>query len=360
MTITFIPTARLRCTLALGALLAVVAVGGGSAAAQDKAAQEEDTGLRIIAIDVEGGAATLIVTPAGESVLIDSGFPGERDAGRILAAAKEAGLSEITHYITTHWHADHVGGSPELARQIPILHWYGHQIPDPLGSDINSQQIEAWRAAAGEPIFLRAGDSIPLKGTKGAPDPRLRIVAADGLVLDEKADAPAIQTCDDGYDARPEDTTDNARSLAWLFSYGDFDLFAGGDLTWNIEHKFICPKRVVRKVDVYLADHHGSDSSNHPGLVKALDPTVIIVNNGPRKGGEPRSIQLFIDTAGDTGVFQLHRALRDGAVNVETGRIANYDEDCKAVPLLLTVDRSARSYTVTNPSRDAERRFIVW
>src|SRR5581483_10443698 len=62
--------------------------------------------------DVEGGGATLIVTPAGESVLIDSGNPGERDAGRIHKTASEvAGLKKIDHYITTHFHVDHFGGA---------------------------------------------------------------------------------------------------------------------------------------------------------------------------------------------------------------------------------------------------------
>jgi competence protein ComEC len=322
-------------------------------------AQVDSEGLHLVSIDVEGGAATLIITPAGESILIDSGNPGGRDSARIVAAVHEAGLTQIDHYITTHWHSDHVGGAPEVAREVPIQHWYGHRVPDPLGRDIRADHINAWRAAAGEPIFLRAGDSIPLKGTRGGPDPRLRVLAADGLVLGENEDAPPIQTCDDGFEAMPEDTTDNAQSLALLVTYGEFDLFAGGDLTWNIEHKLTCPERVVRKVDVYLADHHGLDSSNHPALVETLNPTVAIVNNGPRKGAEPRTMRLLIDTAGDTGVFQLHRNVREGAINVEPGRIANHDEECQAVSLKLTVDRAARTFTVVNPARDVERRFEV-
>src|SRR5690349_5786005 len=69
--------------------------------------------LDIYAIDVVGGNATLFVTPARESLLIDTGNAGPaapRDAGRILEAAHAAGLSQIDHLITTHWHGDHFGG----------------------------------------------------------------------------------------------------------------------------------------------------------------------------------------------------------------------------------------------------------
>jgi beta-lactamase superfamily II metal-dependent hydrolase len=314
-------------------------------------------GLRFTFVDVEGGAATLIVTPAGESILIDSGFPGERDAGRIAAAAREAGLSEISHYITTHWHTDHVGGVGQLSKLIPIRAFYGHRLPDPLPKDINADLVAAWKAVAGTPTFLSAGDRIRLRGRRGTPTPTLRVMAADGLVAGEKPGAPAVTACDDGHEPMPEDTSDNARSLAFHLTYGDFDLFAGGDLTWNIEHKFTCPRRVAPKVDVYLVNHHGADSSNHPALIDALAPEVAIVNNGPRKGGEPRSLAYLIKQLRDVGVFQLHRNVRPGAVNVEPARIANDAEACTAQPLTLRVEPDGRRYTVAVPSRDVERTF---
>ena len=91
--------------------------------------------LDIYFIDVEGGAATLIVTPTGQSLLIDTGFPGDRDAGRIAHAALEiAGLKQIDHCVITHWHRDHVGGVPALAKLIPIKNYYDHGLPQTLGS----------------------------------------------------------------------------------------------------------------------------------------------------------------------------------------------------------------------------------
>lgn len=346
---------RGRGVLAAAVMMVVCALAGTGAQEQERA----PAGLSLTSIDVEGGAATLIVTRSGESILIDAGNPGDRDVARIREAVRSAGLSQIDHYITTHWHSDHFGAAPVLARDVPILNFYGHQIPEPLSKDINPELIAAWRGVAGEPRFLNAGDTIELKGTRGAPDPKLRVVAADGLVVGEEAGAPAVRTCDDGHEARPEDTSDNARSLALLLTYGDFDLFAGGDLTWNIEHKLTCPKRIVRKVDLFLVNHHGLDASNHPALVQALNPTVAIVNNGPQKGAEPRTMKLLLETIGEQGVFQLHRNVRTGAVNTEPGRIANDAEACKAVPIHVRVDRGARQFTVEVPSRATVRTYRV-
>ena len=84
-------------------------------------AQTDDT-LRIYLVDVEGGNATLFVSPSGESMLMDTGNGGanaDRDVGRIMAAVGDAGLRQIDHLITTHWHGDHYGGLAELATRIP-------------------------------------------------------------------------------------------------------------------------------------------------------------------------------------------------------------------------------------------------
>src|SRR6266498_4177776 len=91
--------------------------------------------LTIYFIDVEGGQSTLLITPAGESVLVDTGYairgqrgapppPADatigRDAQRILDTIKEAGLDRIDYLLITHFHSDHAGGVPEVAGRIPI------------------------------------------------------------------------------------------------------------------------------------------------------------------------------------------------------------------------------------------------
>ena len=73
-----------------------------------------DKRLDMYWIDVEGGAATLLVTPAGETVLIDTGNPGRRDPDRIVKAlTKSPGMKQIDHLIITHYHGDHFGGATD-------------------------------------------------------------------------------------------------------------------------------------------------------------------------------------------------------------------------------------------------------
>ena len=348
-------------SLLAAALLAVATAAGAQTPAGAPVPRMADvdatTGLRFFFVDVEGGAATLIVTPAGDSILIDSGNPGDRDAGRIAAAARHMGITEITHYVTTHWHSDHVGGIGPLSSLLPVRAVYGHRIPDPLPTDINADLVAAWKGVSPTPTFLEVGDSIKLKGTRGTPTPRLHVLAANGLVEGEKEGAGPLIACEKGHEARPEDPSDNARSLVLHFNYGDFDLLAGGDLTWNIEHKLVCPRLRVPTVDVFLVNHHGLDTSNHTALVEALAPEVAIVNNGPRKGAEPRTMAQLIKQLRDVGVFQIHRNVRPGAVNTEAGRIANAEEACAGHGILLRVDPSGERFVVSIPSRNADRAF---
>src|SRR5437867_10354246 len=130
---------KTRWLVAAFAALVVCASLGRSA--------EKQRGLDIYFVDVEGGAATLIVTPAGESALIDCGDRGNRDAGRINKAAREqAGLKTIDHLLITHWHSDHYGGTGHLAQLIPIRHFYDRGIPDNLAEDKNfSLMIQAYK-----------------------------------------------------------------------------------------------------------------------------------------------------------------------------------------------------------------------
>src|SRR5436309_1770857 len=132
---------RMRLTRYLLAVLIVALLFSGLAASHTVTPM-----LDIYFIDVEGGAATLIVTPTGQSLLIDTGFPGDRDAGRIAHAALEiAGLKQIDHCVITHWHRDHVGGVPTLSKLIPIKHYYDHGLPQTIASDMQAELIAAYR-----------------------------------------------------------------------------------------------------------------------------------------------------------------------------------------------------------------------
>jgi len=314
--------------------------------------------LDIYFIDVEGGAATLIVTPAGESLLIDTGFPGDRDAGRIAnVALNVAGLKQIDHCLITHWHRDHVGGVPMLAKLIPIKRYYDHGLPQTVAADMQAEFIEAYKQETQEKsVTLRAGDQIKLR--RSSTPVTVRVLAASGVVLGEQSSAPQVRPCGDNFEAKPEDVTDNANSIGILLNFGQFKFFDGGDLTWNVEHRLACPKNLVGRVDVYQVDHHGTDSSNNPALVRSLSPRVAIIDSGPRKGAEVQTVSTLKSVSGRDSIYQLHRNLRTGDnENAMSGYIANEDEACQGNFIKLSVDPNSRSYSVTIPAKQITRRY---
>jgi competence protein ComEC len=330
-----------RCLAALAA--AIVALAGAAA----------PNTLDIYFIDVEGGAATLIVTPQGESLLVDSGFPGDRDAGRIAKVAKEAGLTQIDFYITTHWHRDHVGGSTRLAELIPIRNFYDHGLPTQPAQDIQPEFIEAYRKTTqGKTITLNALDEIKFKSNAV----RLQVLASNGVVAGEPANAPQIVPCGSDFKPVAEDKSDNAKSIAVLLTFGRFKYFNGGDLTWNVEHKLVCPKNIPGVVDVYYVDHHGMDSSNNTDLVLGLNPKVAVIGNGPRKGAEVRTF-ADLKKVPNVEIYQVHRNVQTtNKDNTTAEYTANDEEQCQGNFIKLSVASNGK-YSVTIPAKGITRNY---
>jgi competence protein ComEC len=316
--------------------------------------------LDIYFIDVEGGASTLIVTPTGESLLVDSGFPGDRDAGRIAhVALAVAGLKQIDHCIVTHWHRDHEGGIPTLAKLIPIKNYYDHGLPTTVAADMQTELIEAYKQTTrGKSVALKPGDEIKMRSPKYMPPLQVRVLVASGIVLGEELGAPQTQPCGPDFKAIEEDKTDNVNSVGFLLTFGRFKFFDGGDLSWNIEHRLVCPKNLVGVIDVYQVDHHGTDVSNNPALLRALNPRVAVIDNGPRKGGDARTYATLTSLREIEAVYQLHRNLRTtDKDNTMSGYIANEEEACQGNFIKLSVDSNSKSYAVTIPAKQITRSY---
>ena len=335
--------------------LALLAVLSGTPAWADA-----PRGLEIHWVDTEGGAATLIVTPAGESVLIDCGNPGARDAQRIHKAAAAAGLKAIDHLAITHWHLDHYGAVARLSKMIPIRNYYDRGIPDKLAEDPMNfpTLIRAYRAASGgKSRALKPGDEIPLRQTPGRPAVRLVCLCANGEVVPDKPGAPENPAAK-AHKPKPNDPSDNARSLGFLLSYGDFRFLDLGDLTWNIEYKLVHPTDKIGPVDVYQTTHHGLDISNNPVVINTVRPRVAVFNNGPHKGGAPAVTATLRRVPGLEAIYQQHRNLDVAAQeNADPEFVANAGEKCAAEGIALAVEPDGKSYTVTVGDKGKPRRY---
>lgn len=320
-----------------------------------------DRKLDIYWIDVEGGAATLFVTPAGESILIDTGNPGEpgkppRDAGRIHKVATEvAGLKKIDHLITTHYHRDHFGGAADLAKLMPIGVVYDNG-EFPGGRERPSAEYLAF--PADKRVVLNPGDSLPLKSLRIAgPVVSVTCVAARKEIM--KAPEGAKKTTFENPRRKPEDYSDNANSIACVIRFGDWAMFVGGDLTWNIEEKLAVPANILGQIDLYQSTHHGLDVSNNPVVVKSIEPTVAVITNGATKGCMPEMVATIRSTDSIVGIYQMHRNERKGEEknNVPDEFIANPKKECDGAHIKCVVEADAKSYTVSVPATKHEQKY---
>jgi competence protein ComEC len=300
------------------------------------AAAQTRTTLDIYVVDVEGGNATLFVPPAGESVLIDTGNVAPdaaiRDAERIVAAAKDAGLTQIDHLITTHWHGDHFGGMAEVNKRMPIKHYIDHGgtvQPQPASTEFLEKVYPGLLRAAKHTI-AKPGDTLAVKGLDW------RIVSSGGEVLKTALPgAGAPNPACASFKTQPVDDTENAQSVGSIISFGKFRLMHLGDLTQNKEFELVCPNNRVGAIDLFVVSHHGLAISNSEALVHGIRSRVAVVNNGTRKGALPDTMKTLFTSPGLEDVWQIHFSQLSGQEYTVPGMfIANHtDAELAAMPV---------------------------
>ena len=308
-------------------------------------------------LDMHGGASTLIVTPSGESILIDTGSlePEGRDSGRILQACRDANLRRIDHLITTHFHSDHFGALLPVVKEIAVRRFYDKGAPPSAG-----EQQGAWykrlmplyqEATKGKARNIKRGEHIPLRDK----NLKLRCVAAEKKVIGFDGD---IDAAGPDFSARAADESDNGRSIALLLTWGEFSAFLGGDITHNVEQHLVWPVNRLGQVDLYQVTHHGLDLSNNPLLIQAIQPVVAVAPNGPQKGVQPITFQALRSVPSLKALYQLHNNAAYGARgNTEQELIANLDANRGGRYVRVVVDLAARQMRVRLGAEGADRVY---
>jgi beta-lactamase superfamily II metal-dependent hydrolase len=316
--------------------------------------------LRVYVIDVEGGQSTLFVTPAGKSLLIDTGWPGNnfRDADRIVAAAKSAGLSRIDAVLITHYHDDHVGGVPQLVQRIPVGTFFVHGPNRELDHGATERGYAAIQKVIADTkakeIVARPGDRLPIQGMD------VTVISSDGKVIEKPLPGAGQPNsfCKQS-EIRPPDQTENARSLGVLIEFGKLKILDLGDLTWDKERDLMCPDNRLGKIDVLVVSHHGWYQSSSPALVDAIHPRVAIMDNGAKKGGSIPVLDTIRHAPGIEALWQLHDSDEGGtAHNTPSEYIANLDGPDAGHDIELTAGRDG-SFTVRNSRTALDKDYAA-
>jgi beta-lactamase superfamily II metal-dependent hydrolase len=306
----------------------MMAIAGLMTVASGSAQSPKNGGgkLKVYFVDVEGGQATLWVTPADQALLIDTGWPGNesRDADRIAAAMKDAGLKKIDYVLITHYHDDHVGGVPQLLEKVPVGAFIDHgpnREDNPAAEKGYAAYEKAVATAKTKRILAKPGDVLPIVGMKAT------VISSDGKLIESglEGEVEPNSFCKDAA-KRPADTTENSRSVGIQVSFGKLKFLDLGDLTMDKEMELVCPGNKLGHVDVYIVSHHGWNQSSSPAMVDALGARVAIMDNGERKGGSIPVIDTILDAPGLETLWQLHYSEEGGEDhNTNDDYIANLE-----------------------------------
>jgi competence protein ComEC len=314
--------------------------------------------LQIYFVDVEGGQATLFVTPAGQSLLIDTGWPGHdgRDADRIVAAAAEAGINKIDFIILTHFHQDHAGGITQLAAKIPIGtvidHGKNREHTDAATEEVWQDYQRFLAKGNVKRIVAKPGDVLPIRGIQA------KVVSSDGALIKRSLrGAGGTNSGCKSSDQNAADKTENSRSVGTMITFGRLRILDLGDLTSDKEMELMCPVNRLGHDDIYIVSHHGSSQSGSRALVHGIAPRVAIMDNGETKGGSPSSWDIVKKSPGLEDLWQLHFSKEGGTEhNVADPFLANLAGSDSGNYLKVTAWKDGR-FEVFNSRTDTSKHY---
>jgi len=315
-----------------------------------------ENSLLVYFIDVEGGQATLFVTPEGHSLLIDTGWPANdgRDADRIVAASHDAGIDKIEYALITHYHDDHVGGAPQLAAKISIGTFIDHgENREPAAQKLYDAYKSLLDSGKYKHIVAKPGNVLPVQGM------RVEVISAGGQVIHTPLPGAGQPNphCKDVHP--PTDNTENPRSLGTRITFGKLKILDLGDLTADKERELMCPTNRLGQVNIYIASHHGSANSGSAALVHAIIPSVAIVDNGATKGGSASALGVIKSSPGLLAMWQLHFSGESGtAHNAAPEFIANPQGPDAGNYLKLTARRNG-SFEIFNSGTKQTQQYPV-
>jgi beta-lactamase superfamily II metal-dependent hydrolase len=319
--------------------------------------------LDMYVIDVEGGKSLLLVSPSGESMVIDAG--GGREADRIAEACKAAGVTRIDYMVVSHYDGDHVGGVPALADRMPIVTFVDHGANVQLGNPGYVKNVDAYLALAAQAkrLVVKAGDKIPIRGFNAF----VAMAAGKAITAPLKGAGQPNPACDTtarkvwGLDERGildnHDTNENSQAIVLLVTYGKFRMLDPADLTWNKDRELFCPVNRVGTVDLYMTANHGMDNANSPVMVHALQPRVVIADNAARKGATAATFQTVESSPGLEDYWQAHYVIAGGEkANTKPDYIANIEgsPDGKWIKVSVQPDGT---FTVTNSRNNFSKTY---
>jgi competence protein ComEC len=311
--------------------------------------------LQVHTLDVEGGKAVLIITPAGESMLIDVGWgksaTREASTNYLIESLRAAGLKRLDYLVISHYDPDHVGDAAALAASFPVKRLVDHGPLTTFGRNLERKYVAYAELFGRIPrLSVRAGDRIPIKGLD------VQVVAAGGKLREGKG--PPTPSCANvpQPSAIVEDAEDDA-SIGLLFTHGRFRMLDLADLEASLSWELACPLNRLGAVDVYHVNVHGQAKGMTPVLLDALRPRAAIMGNGARKGGEPATWPILRAAPDLEDIWQLHFSIAGGPErNPPPDFIANLDEACDHATIRLSAWRDG-GFEIVNGRNGFRKRY---